>query len=105
MDLWVTQRGDDPVRFLLIVIIMIYFGSFHLYLPVHPAVQEETRTTKLGHESRSIDEPFLGLEGGAVWTTPCLHTLSSLINSYVPYFLLPHVQDKKKELSCNILSL
>lgn len=37
MDRWVTQWGDDPLRFLLIVIITMYFVCFFSPLPACPS--------------------------------------------------------------------
>lgn len=96
MALWVTKPGDDPLRFLLIV--PIYF-CFFSPLPACPS--SCARRDKDKEAGTRVSFPR--------WTFSGIRrkSLSSLINSYVPYFLLPHVQDKekKKELSCNILSL
>lgn len=106
MDLCVKQWGDDPLRFLLHYydndnFVFVFFFYIYICLPVHPAVQEETRTKELGQESRFLNEPFLGLEGGTVLTAPCRHTLSSLINSYVPYFSCHKYKTKKNKQKKN----
>lgn len=85
-----SQLADDPLRFLLIIIIIkIYFVFCFSPLTACPSSCARRDMDKDAGTQVSFSRlTFLGLEGGAGWTTPCLNTLSSLINSYVPYFFL-----------------